>query len=92
MPDIDIHHSHSLGKHACRAAVDAVAGKLSGRFGLGNMKWDGDTLGFTGPGVEGSLTVSDTDARVQVRMGPLLGLMRPVVEAEIHRQLRDHLR
>jgi putative polyhydroxyalkanoate system protein len=92
MPDIDIHHSHSLGKHECRTAVDAVAGKLSERFGLGAMTWKGDTLGFTGRGVEGSLTVSDTDAHVQVRMGPLLGLMRPLIEAEIHRQLGDHLR
>ncbi|TAN00723.1 MAG: polyhydroxyalkanoic acid synthase [Rhodanobacteraceae bacterium] len=92
MPDIDIHHSHSLGRRDCRAAVDAAAGKLSERFGLGDMKWNGDTLGFTGHGIEGSLTVSDTDAHVQVRMGPLLGLMRPVIEAEIHRQLREHLR
>lgn len=91
MPTIDIHHSHSLGKPACHAAVDAIARELSARFGLGDMAWDGDTIAFAGRGAQGSLTVAETDAHVQVRLGPLLGLMRPMVEAEIRRRLREHL-
>lgn len=46
MPVIDIHHTHSLGKPACRDAVDGVARELSARFGLGDMPWDGDTIAF----------------------------------------------
>jgi putative polyhydroxyalkanoate system protein len=91
MPVIDIRHPHSLGKPACRDAVDAVARELSARFGLGDMTWSGDTLSFAAHGVEGNLTVGEADAHVQVRLGSLLGLMRPVVEAEIHRRLREHL-
>jgi putative polyhydroxyalkanoate system protein len=91
VPVIDIHHPHSLGKSACRDAVGAIAHELSARFGLGEMTWIGDTIGFAGHGVEGNLTVGETDAHVQVRLGPLLGLMRPVVEAEIRRHLREHL-
>jgi putative polyhydroxyalkanoate system protein len=66
MPTIDIHHSHALGKPACRNAVDAIARDLSARFQLGSMTWSEDTLSFTRPGVAGSLTVSDIDAHVQV--------------------------
>ncbi len=91
MPTIDIHHSHALGKPACRNAVDAIARDLSARFQLGSMTWSEDTLSFTRPGVAGSLTVSDIDAHVQVKLDPLLGLMRPVIEAQIRRQLREHL-
>jgi putative polyhydroxyalkanoate system protein len=91
MPVIDIHHPHSLGKPACRNAVDAIARKLSTRFGLGGMTWSGDTIDFAGHGVEGNLTVGESDAHVQVRLGSLLGLMKPVVEAEIRRQLQEHL-
>lgn len=91
MSIIDIHHPHSLGKPACRDAVDAVARELSARFGLGDMTWDGDTLSFAAHGVEGNLTVGEADAHVHVRLGSLLGLMRPVVEAEIRRRLREHL-
>lgn len=91
MPSIDIYHPHSLGKAGCRDAVDAIAHELAARFGLGDMIWNGDTLGFAGHGVEGSLTVAETDAHVQVRLGPLLGLMRSVIEAEIRRKLRERL-
>lgn len=91
MSEIDIHHSHALGKSACRTAVDTIAHELSARFGLGGMTWSGDTLAFAGHGVEGSLTVADGDAHVLVRLGPLLGLLRPAIEAEIHRRLREHL-
>lgn len=91
MPEIDIHHPHSLGKSACRSAVDAIARGLSVRFGLAEMKWNGDTIAFAGHGVEGSLTVADGDAHVRVQLNPLLGLLRPVIEAEIRRQLRENL-
>lgn len=91
MPTIDIHHPHVLGKPACRDAVDAIARDLSARFSLGPMAWSGDTLSFARPGVSGSLTVDDADAHVQVQLGQLLGLMRPMIEAEIRRQLREHL-
>lgn len=91
MPVIDIHHPHSLGKPACRNAVEAITRKLSTRFGLGDMTWSGDTIDFAGHGVEGNLTVGESDAHVQVRLGPLLGLMKPLVEAEIRRQLQEHL-
>ncbi len=91
MPEIDIHHTHSLGKPACRAAVDEVARELSARFGLDGMAWTGDTLSFAGHGVEGRLTVGDGDARVRLRLGPWLGLMRPLVEAEIRRALHEKL-
>ncbi|HEX5961280.1 MAG TPA: polyhydroxyalkanoic acid system family protein [Rhodanobacteraceae bacterium] len=91
MPDIDIHHPHSLGKRDCRTAVDAIARELSTRFGLGDLRWNGDTLAFTGHGVAGSLTVADGDAHVRVRLGPWLSLMRPAIEAGIRRQLHERL-
>lgn len=91
MPSIDIHHPHTLGKQACRSAVDAIARGLATRFSLGAMDWNGDTLSFARPGVAGSLTVADADAHVRVQLGPLLGLMQPAIEAEIRRQLREHL-
>jgi putative polyhydroxyalkanoate system protein len=91
MPTIDIHHPHSLGKQACREAVDAIAHKLADRFGLGDMAWDGDTMKFSGRGIAGSLAVADSDAHLQMRLGPLLALMQPVIEAEIRRRLQEHL-
>ncbi|MGH8124688.1 MAG: polyhydroxyalkanoic acid system family protein [Rhodanobacteraceae bacterium] len=91
MPVVDIRHRHSLGKQRCRTAVDAIARELSARYQLGEMVWNGDSIGFAGRGVEGSLTVTDRDARVQVHLGPLYGLLRPVIEAEIRGQLRKHL-
>ncbi|HEX5354031.1 MAG TPA: polyhydroxyalkanoic acid system family protein [Rhodanobacteraceae bacterium] len=91
MPVIDIHHPHSLDKQRCRRAVDAIAHELSARYKLGDMVWNGDRIGFAGHGVEGSLTVTDSEAHVQVCLGSLYGLLRPVIEVEIRNQLRRHL-
>jgi putative polyhydroxyalkanoate system protein len=91
MPIIDIHHPHSLGKQACREAIDAVAHKLADRFGLGDMGWDGDTMRFSSRGMTGSLAVADSYAHLQMRVGPLLALMQPVIEAEIRRRLQEYL-
>lgn len=91
MPEIDIEHPHSLGKQDCHAAVDKMVHALSTRFGLGDMAWTGDTLGFAGRGIEGRLTVGESNARVHIRLGPVLGPLRPMIEAEVRRQLREHL-
>ena len=91
MPVIDIRHPHSFGKPGCRAAVDAVARELSRRYALGDMSWSGDSLSFAGRGVEGSLTVGESDIHVRVRLAAMLGLLRPAIEAEIRRRLSEHL-
>ena len=91
MPTIDFHHPHPLGKETCRSAVDAATRDLAARYGLGGMDWTGDTLAFTGNGVNGKLTVADHDVHVCVELGGLLGLMRPLIEAEIRRGLDERL-
>lgn len=91
MPVIDIHHPHTLGTQRCRAAVEAATRDLAARFELGALAWQGDTLAFARPGLAGQLAVSDTDAHVWLQLGPLLGLLRGTIEAEIRRQLDLHL-
>jgi putative polyhydroxyalkanoate system protein len=91
MPDIDIRHPHSIGKQACRAAVEAVAADLARRHGITGVGWRGDTLHFAGRGVAGSLTVGDDEVHARVRLGLMFALLRPVIEAEILRQLRERI-
>ncbi len=91
MPVIDIRHPHSIGKPACRAAIDAVAGDLARRYGLDVIRWNGDTLEFSGRGLTGNLAVDDDEVHASIRMGAMLGLLRPVIEAEILRQLRERI-
>ena len=87
MPVIDIHHPHTLGKQGCREAVAGVIGDFAARFGLGDLTWQGDTLAFARPGLAGRLDVGETDAHVHLQLGPILGLLRGTIEAEIHRVL-----
>ncbi|MGH8234967.1 MAG: polyhydroxyalkanoic acid system family protein [Rhodanobacteraceae bacterium] len=91
MPEIHIEYSHSRGKEGGRDAVDKLAHALSTRFGLRNMAWSGDTIGFAGRSVEGTVTVGETVASIHVRLGAVLGPLRPAIESEIRRQLRAHL-
>jgi len=87
VPVIDLHRPHSLGnRHAAMPSRE-----LSARFGLGDMIWSGDTSPSLPMVWRANLIVGEADAHVRVPLSPLPGLMRPLVEAEIRRRLREHL-
>jgi putative polyhydroxyalkanoate system protein len=88
MSGIDIRHAHSLPLEAARATVEQVARKLAERFGI-EYAWDGDTLGFRGPGVDGRIALSPDQLRVTANLGFLMSALKGPIEAEIRRVLRE---
>ncbi len=86
MADIQIKRAHALGLKGARAAADQMAQKLGKQFGLSG-DWDGNTLHFDRPGVQGSLAVSDKDMKLEVTLGFLLKAMKGPIERAVHDQL-----
>ncbi len=91
MSVIEIRHPHKLGPERARAVIDELAAGLARRFSLHGMNWTGDTLHFRGKGAEGLIAVGGDDVHVRVKLGGMLGLMRPLIESEILRELSERL-
>jgi putative polyhydroxyalkanoate system protein len=88
MASIDIRHAHSLPAAGARAAVEEVAAKLGRKFGL-QYRWEGDTLHFLRPGVDGRIELLPRQLHVSARLGLLFSAMKGPIEAEIRRYLDE---
>lgn len=86
MADIELKRSHHLGLKGAREAADKMADKLGKQFNLSG-DWEGNTLHFDRPGVNGSLKVTDHDMHLQVTLGFLLKAMKGPIEKAVHEQL-----
>lgn len=88
MSTIELEHAHRLPPDAARRAVEDVAVRLGQRFGM-DYRWEGDTLHFRRPGVDGRIAVAPGRLHVQARLGLLLAAMRGPIEQEIRRVLAE---
>lgn len=89
MPSIDIHRPHHLPLDEARAVVEKVAARMHEKFDL-EGRWQGDTLHFSRPGVNGQIAVDADAVRVRAELGLLLSPLKGLVEQEIRRKLDEH--
>lgn len=89
MADIDIHHPHQLSMAGARDAVQQVADKLVERFGV-DCRWQGDVLGFSRAGVDGTISLQPGEVQVRAQLGFLFAAMQGPIESEIRRVLGKH--
>lgn len=89
MPSIDIQRTHNLPLPEARAVVEKVAARMHEKFDI-TGRWDGDTLHFTRPGVNGRIAVGSDTVRVHAELGMLLSPLKGMVEQEIRRKLDEH--
>lgn len=88
MSEIVVTRSHALGATQARAAAQRVADRLGAEFDLRHA-WNGDILRFVRSGVEGELAVGGERVTLRVKLGFMLSLLKPKIEAEIHRYLQE---
>ncbi len=86
MADIELDRTHHLGLKGAKTAADKMATKLAEKFDL-TSSWEGDTLHFERPGVNGTLKISATEMHLRVTLGFMLKMMRAPIESAIHEQL-----
>ena len=86
MAKIDIRRKHGQTPKAAKAAVEKTAAELGKKFGL-THQWEGDTLHFQRSGVDGHIEVTKSEVHVRAELGFLFGMMKPMIEEEIGRQL-----
>ena len=86
MADIDIRRTHALGLAGARSAAERMEAHLAKKFDL-KGRWQGDTLHFERPGVNGSLAVGDKDLHLSVALGFLLKAMKGSIQSTIEQEL-----
>lgn len=89
MPSIDIRRPHQLSAAEARAVVEQVASRMREKFGL-DGQWQGDTLSFARPGMNGSIAIRPGEIHVSAQLGMLLSPLKGMIEQEIRRKLDEH--
>ena len=87
MADIEIIQPHTMTPDAARAAAQQVADKVAADFGM-ECRWDGPVLRFERSGVDGTLVVGETDARLEVTLGLMMKAFAPMVQDKLARKMQ----
>ena len=82
---IEIEKKHHLSHKRAKEAAEKVADDLRARFDL-EYRWKGDDIEFRRPGLTGALHVGKGDVRLDCELGFMLSLLKPSIEAEVHKQ------
>jgi len=85
MSTIAIAKKHQLAHKKAKEAAEKVADDLHARFDL-EYAWKGDNIEFRRPGLKGLLHVGKDDVRLDCDLGFMLSLLKPTIEAEVHKQ------
>jgi len=89
MATIDIRRKHGSSLKTAKAAVDKTAKAIAKKFAI-TSEWEGDTLHFQRHGVDGHIEVSKAEIHVRAELGFLFGMMKPMIESEIQKQLDEN--
>ena len=90
MSEIDIRRKHALSPGKAREAAEKVAKQLKREFAL-EYRWEGASLHFERPGVDGRLTVGEREVHLRARLGLLLAFLKPQIEDKVHAHLDEAL-
>jgi len=88
MSQINVRRKHGTTLKRARTGASRVAEQLAEEFYL-ESRWHGDTLIFERSGVNGELTVDKKEISIEVRLGFMTALLKPVIESEIHKFLDE---
>jgi putative polyhydroxyalkanoate system protein len=87
MADIRVTQKHKLSHKKARAAAKKVAEKIAEEFDM-STEWDGNVLIFQRSGVSGTLTVHETEARLEIHLGFLLKAFSARIEDEVRKNMK----
>jgi len=86
MPDIKLVRPHRLPIPEARARVQQAADELASEYDL-TSDWEGNTLRFHRPGVEGQMHVTASEIRLDVTLGFLFKAFKGKLNEHLERNL-----
>lgn len=85
MATLSIAKKHHLSHKQAKLAAQKVADDLRDRFDL-TYEWRGDSITFERAGLAGEMHISRSEVRLDCELGFMLALIKPKLEAEIHKE------
>jgi putative polyhydroxyalkanoate system protein len=85
MAKLSIEKKHQLTHKKAKEAAQRVADDLKARFEL-KYAWRGNAIEFERPGLTGKMEVGKDNVRLDADLGMILSLLKPKLEAEIHKE------
>jgi putative polyhydroxyalkanoate system protein len=90
MADIKLVRKHRLTVAQAKKIAQRTADDLASEYDL-ESEWHGDTLRFSRSGVNGSMAVTGSEIRLDVKLGMLLGAFKSKIEQHIEHRLDELL-
>ncbi|HUL68375.1 MAG TPA: polyhydroxyalkanoic acid system family protein [Burkholderiaceae bacterium] len=90
MADIKVVRRHHLTVAQAKKIAQKTADDLASEYNL-ESEWQGDTLRFSRSGVHGSMAVTASEIRLDVKLGLLLGAFKARIERHIEHRLDELL-
>ncbi len=90
MAGFQIRKAHSMDKEDLREAAQVLAAQLEAEHGV-RAQWRGDSVQIRGAGVDGKLTLGDSDVLVSVSLGLIASAFKNVLRSEVQRFLDEYV-
>ncbi|HVG04739.1 MAG TPA: polyhydroxyalkanoic acid system family protein [Burkholderiaceae bacterium] len=90
MSDIKLVRPHSLPLEKAKALTQKTADALAREYDL-ESEWQGNTLRFHRSGVDGQMQVTDSEIRLDVKLGLLLKAFKGKIAEHIERNFDELL-
>ena len=90
MSEVKFQHAHTLGLEKARELARQWADDATRQMGLSCKHVEGaeqDTITFERMGVNGVMTVTATNFDLNVKLGMMMAVFKPMIEAEISKNL-----
>lgn len=89
MADISKSKNHSLDVDNVKQRVEKVAGDIAKKMGV-KYSWNGSICELSGSGIKnGKITVSDTAVSIELNLGMMAKMMKPMIEKEIEAKITE---
>lgn len=89
MADISKSASHQLDIEEVKARVEKVAGDIAKKMGV-KYSWNGDVCDLKGGGLKkGQISVTASDVSIELTLGMMAKMMKPMIEKEIDGKVKE---
>lgn len=87
MTDINISKTHELTLSEAKVAAQKVADRMAAEFDV-QSEWKGNVLAFQRSGVEGTLTITDRQAVLEIRLGMFYKMFSAAISEGAERAMK----
>ena len=81
-------HSKPLGE--VKESVESIASEMQSQLGI-RYSWEGEQLVFSGTGVKGNISVTDSEVAVTVKKSFFVPVSDSAIREKVESYLDDHL-